>query len=363
MKKTVAILTFAAALSAMPAAIAQETQKLTANKLNEYGLIYSLPVTHLNIEVEAIKTIKKAGPYYKYAKKYLGASNVVTEDSQTWEIKDVSISSKGVPDTENRYLMQFKSGSAPFLLLDEEGLPLAINTEVEENVVKRKRNKFADKDILEGEGYANVFTEDMVASESTMKRAEAAAQKIFELRESRNDLVSGNADQMPPDGESLKLMLDELNRQESVLTAMFIGTTQTETKVIRFDYLPESDTNKEVIFRVSDYNGLVDKNDLSGEPVYLSLTITEKGELPVNEKGEAKKLPKGAVMYCIPGKADVELTYKNNIIAKESVEVAQFGVEYGLEPKMFTDKKAPAYVIFNPESGSIRELGTLEISE
>ena len=68
-------------------------------------------------------------------------------------------------------------------------------------------------------------------------------------------------------------------------------------------------------------------------------------------------------MYCIPGKADVELTYKNNIIAKESVEVAQFGVEYGLEPKMFTDKKAPAYVIFNPESGSIRELGTLEISE
>ena len=107
----------------------------------------------------------------------------------------------------------------------------------------------------------------------------------------------------------------------------------------------------------------MDKNDLSGEPVYLSLTVTEKGELPVDEKGESKKLPKGAVMYCIPGKAEVTLKYKGNVIARESVEVSQFGVEHGLEPKMFTDKKSPAYVIFNPESGSIREIGTIETVE
>ena len=353
----------AAAVSAVPA-ISQESQKLTANKLNEYGIIYSLPVTHLNVEVEAVRTVKKAGPYYKYAKKYLGVSDgVVTEDSQTWDIKDVSVSAKGVPDKDNEYLMKFKSGSAPYLLLDGNGLPLSINIEADEEVVKRKRNKYDDKDVLEGTDYASVFSEDMVASESTMKRAEAAAQKIFELRESRNDLVSGNAEQMPPDGQSLKLMLDELNRQESVLTAMFMGSTQTETKVFRFDYLPVGDVSKEVLFRVSDFNGIVDKNDLSGTPVYLSLAITEKGDLPVDEKGEAKKLPKGAVMYRIPGKAEVTLSYKGKNIARESVEVAQFGVEYGLDPKLFTDKKSPAYVIFNPESGSIRELGTVEYVE
>ena len=70
-----------AALCVPGVAMAQETQRLTANKLNEYGLIYSLPVTHLNVEIEAVKTVKKAGPYYKYAKKYLGVGNVVTEDS------------------------------------------------------------------------------------------------------------------------------------------------------------------------------------------------------------------------------------------------------------------------------------------
>lgn len=350
-----------AAVAAMPG-MAQTTQKLTANKHNEYGLIYSLPVTHLNIEVEAAKTVKTAGPYYKYAKKYIGISDVISENSQTWEIKDVSISSIGEPNKENEYLMQFKAGS-PFIVLDENGLPLSINIDPEETTVKRSRNRKSDKSVLEGTDYANAFSADMVASESTMKRAEAAAAKIFELRESRNDLVSGNADQMPPDGASLKLMLDELNRQEAILTAMFTGTTQTETKVFRFNYLPKDNAKGEVVFRVSDYNGIVDKNDLSGEPVYLTLKITEKGVLPVNEKGEEKKLPKGAVMYCIPGKAEVQLAYKGKTIAKESVSVSQFGVEFGLDPKIFADKKNPAYVLFYPETGAIKEIGTLEVKD
>ena len=45
---------------------AQETKRLTAEKHNEYGLIYSLPQTHLDIEVVATKTTRKAGPYYQY---------------------------------------------------------------------------------------------------------------------------------------------------------------------------------------------------------------------------------------------------------------------------------------------------------
>ncbi len=351
----------AAVVLALPT-VGQETQKLTANKHNEYGLIYALPVTHLNIEVEAVRTIKKVGPYYRYAEKYLGVKNPISSDRESWEIKDVEVSPYGVPNKENEYLMKFKSGAPIFLVLDGNGLPLSLNTEPEEAVVKRKRNKMADKSLLEGTDYASAFTEDMIASESMMKRAETTAAKIFELRESRNDLVSGNADQMPPDGASLKLMLDELNRQEQLLTALFLGTTQTETKVFRFDYLPEKEVVRDVAFRVSDVNGIVDKNDLSGDPVYLSLKITERGALPVDEKGEEKKLPKGAVMYVVPGKAVVELTYHGKQIAKEAVEVAQFGVEFGLDPKPFSDKKAQGYVIFNPESGSIREVGTIEPS-
>lgn len=351
----------AVAMLSGSSAVAQESQKMTANKLNDYGLIYSLPVTHFNIEVEAVRTIKKAGPYFKYAKKYLGVTDIIKNNSQSWDVTGVSVSSYGVPNKDNEYLMQLKSGAAPFLMLDGEGLPLSINIEAKEEVVKRKRNKLADKSVLDGIDYLSAVSEDMVASESMMKRAEAAAAKIFELRESRNDLVSGRAEQTPPDGASLKLMLDELNRQEAILTAMFVGTTQKETKVFRFDYVPTADVQNEIAFRVSDFNGIVDKNDLSGEPVYLNLKVTQRGELPVNEKGEVKQTPKGAVMYCIPGKAQVSLSYMGKELASETLSVAQFGVEYGLEPKIFTNKKAPAYVIFEPETGGIKEIGTLEV--
>ena len=313
--KTIKIIALAAALTASMPAFAQETQRLTANKHNEYGLIYSLPKTHVNIEVEAVRTVKKAGPYYRYAEKYLGVKNPITEDSQTWAVKDVQMSAFGVPDKDSEWLMKFKAGSSPFVVLDAAGLPLAINTDPEREVVERKRNQMADKSVLDGTDYSSVFTEDMVASESLMKRAETAAAKIFELRESRNDLVSGNADQMPPDGASLKLMLDELNRQEQTLTAMFVGTTQLETRVVRFDYEPKKDVDGEVVFRVSDVNGIVDSNDLSGEPVYITVKTTQKGELPVDDKGKEKELPKGAVMYNIPGLATVTLTYDGNVLA------------------------------------------------
>ena len=158
-------------------------------------------------------------------------------------------------------------------------------------------------------------------------------------------------------------MLDELNRQEQALTALFLGTVQTETKVFRFDYLPEKEVQHEVVFRVSNAFGIVDKDDLSGTPVYLSLKVIARGELPVDEKGKTKELPKGALMYCIPGRAEVSLSADGSLIAKEALEVSQFGVEYGLDPKIFSDKKQPAFVIFNPECGSIRKIGTLSNNE
>ena len=105
--KTIKIIALAAALTASMPAFAQETQRLTANKHNEYGLIYSLPKTHVNIEVEAVRTVKKAGPYYRYAEKYLGVKNPITEDSQTWAVKDVQMSAFGVPDKDSELLMKF----------------------------------------------------------------------------------------------------------------------------------------------------------------------------------------------------------------------------------------------------------------
>ena len=45
---------------------------------------------------------------------------------------------------------------------------------------------------------------------------------------------------------------------------------------------------------MSDFAGFVDADDYSGDPVYVDVTVTSEGELPVGDKGEEKKLPKDA---------------------------------------------------------------------
>lgn len=50
-------------------------------------------------------------------------------------------------------------------------------------------------------------------SNSSAKMAELVAKEIYSIRESRNALLRGEADNMPKDGAQLKLMLDNLNQQ------------------------------------------------------------------------------------------------------------------------------------------------------
>lgn len=93
--------------------------------------------------------------------------------------------------------------------------------------------------------------------------AEVAAKQIYRIRESRMDLSTGDSDQKPADGEALKLMLQQLDEQEKNLTALFMGTIQTQTVVKHFTWMPQGETTNEVTFRISDISGIVWKTDLA----------------------------------------------------------------------------------------------------
>ena len=197
----------------------------------------------------------------------------------------------------------------------------------------------------------------MLMSGSVAKMAEIAAKQIYRIRESRLDLSTGESDQKPADGAALKLMMQQLDEQEQALTALFLGTEQTEQVVKHFIWTPNGDTANEVVFRLSDFTGIVDKNNLSGTPIYMQLKITEKGEMPIDAKGNIKEMPKNALAYCIPGKAEAQLTYNGKTIFKGEFQLSQAGIVYGLDPNLFTDKKAPSHVTFYSETGAIKEIG------
>lgn len=352
----------AAVIVSVPVMWAQTTQKLTANKSNEYGLIYQLPNTVLDITVEAERVVKKPGEFYKYSRKYLPAETPVAEPSEQWMLKSITVVPRGQADASQQYLMQFKPGTTPFLMVDESGLPLAINTDkVPQSVdVTLPQPVAAPPTPLETPAARQAITEEMLQSNSSAKKAELAAAQIYALRQSRNDIITGQADQMPPDGKAMQLALDNMAAQEAALTAMFIGTEQHSTDVATFTYTIEDAAVNDVVARLSSFKGIVDPDDLSGAPIYINVDITERGKLPVNEKGEEKKYPKGGVAYRIPGTANITLSYQGENVYEKSMPVAQFGVVFGLDPAMFTDKKAPAYLIMDPLTGGIRELGTLD---
>lgn len=340
---------------------AQSTHKLTAGKINEYGLIYSLPETVIDITIETESTVKKPGEFFKYAKKYLDIDNPITEESTMWSLKSITVNSRGTANPDERYVMQFKSGSTPFLIVNDENLPLAINTEgiPETEKVAIPSATGPEPSPLESDAAMHAITQEMLQSQSTAKRAELAAAQIYALRQSRNDIITGQAENMPPDGQAMKLVLDNITAQEAALTAMFIGTVQHSTDVCTLCYRPGEKVIDEVISRISVTDGIVDADDLSGDPIYLSVDTISCGELPVNEKGLTKQFPKGGVAYRIPGKAGISITFNGKVMIEDEIDVAQYGVVFGLDPGLFTDKKAPAYLIFNPTTGAIRELGTV----
>lgn len=50
-----------------------------------------------------------------------------------------------------------------------------------------------------------------------MKMAELAANEIYDIRENRSLLAKGQADFMPKDGTQLKMMMEQLDKQEAGL--------------------------------------------------------------------------------------------------------------------------------------------------
>ena len=253
--------------------------------------------------------------------------------------------------------MQFKAGREGYIVVDENGLLLAINTEPVIDTIISTTPKAKKKSPLDNNDYAKVYSEELLMSASTAKMAEVAAKQLYRIRESRLNLVTGEVDELPADGESFKLIIQQLDEQEAALTALFMGTTQTETVVKHIDYTPVEETTDEVLFRISDLYGVVGADNLSGAPIYLSLQITEEGQLPVDNKGNIKKMPKNAVAYAIPGKAEVTLSDGKKTLFREELPVAQFGVIFGLDPSIFTDKKNPSCATFYPQTGAIRQIG------
>ena len=359
MKKIVAVVLIMLSV----AAYAAESGKQVAAKFNDYSVSYILPKTVIDIEVELELTQLKAGPYANYSQKYLGIPAQVTTDSKSWSLVSVSAKVSSIPDNDVYYNVQLKSGATPYIYKNEEGVLLAVNAEpVLESEIEEVPEFKMTASPLDDNSYSYALTEEMLLSGSNIRMAELVAKQIYRIRESRTDIITGDSDQQF-DGEALKIMLQQLEEQENRLTVMFSGTKQTQRKIVKLRWIPDGECEDVVVARVSEKDGIVDSNNLSGEPIYISLDNVVRASYPLDSKGNLFVLPENSIIYNIPGEAQLSLTYQGELLFNKKVELTQFGVKFGLAPKLFVDKKMQTYMVLHPTTGAIKEIGQKVLSE
>ena len=334
---------------------AQETVKVTANKFNGYGIVYSLPKTAIDVRATVTRSVEKPGPFAQFAQKYLGQSPTVTQERTVWKIENVDILPKGIADPEKRYSIQLKKENRTAFYLNEEGMLVSINRAPAPAPTRPAPSpeKAAKKEQKQAAEYAQLYTETMLISSSTRNMAEAAAQQIYLLREYRLDLLTGNSDEIPQ-GQSFEILLREMDKREALLTSLFLGTVETETLVE--DIVIDPENKNSVAFRFSERKGILPADDLSGEPIYVSTEVKEVIEAPTDSKGKVIAPASNALVYIKPGKADVKVSYKGEALCQKEIPMAQLGAAYGIDPSVFNGSGA-VEATFCPESGALLHIG------
>ena len=320
------------------------------------GTSYYLPKTGLRFALLIEKTTFTPGPYAMYAERYLKAK-APTESSVTYRIISKQLSLFSVPDSSKHYtLLIDKKRSVLTVDLDNHNVLKAINAKAKDYALPaafRPARKAARPQLRD------FMTEDMVNAGSSAKTAELIAQEIYDIRDSRNQLSRGEADNMPKDGAQLKLMFAQLQTQEQTLSEAFMGTQQKDTVEQIVTFVPDKEVNKQLLFRFSAKFGITDNDDLAGIPYYISVTdehVIPPMSVDVDDKKKKDKEDIGLYVN-LPGKIKVQLYKEEKPEEYFEPYAAQFGRIESLSAELF-GKKMTTHIVLNPINGNIESMAT-----
>ena len=321
--------------------------------LTTEGIVYFLPKTAVRVTVQVEKTSYTPGDFAPYAERYLRLSDVNMEPSTSYRIVSITQSAFGVRDSEKAYAIRLnKKTSAVNVAQAEDGVLLAVNAEAnprEEYVPFKSAPKPA---IVNPRQYMN---EEILAAGSKAKMAQLTAQEIYDIRDSRSQLIKGQADFMPKDGEQMKMMLSQMDQQDKALTSLFSGVTVRDTTEQVFVVVPDSVLQHQPLFRFSRHFGLVEADDVSGSPYYISVkNITQ---LPPTDEAAAKKQKKAAegLYYNVPGKLRSIIYNGIDEVSSEDFPAGQFGNVELLNAELF-NKHYGTRLWLNPLTGDVDKL-------
>lgn len=329
----------------VPLVNAQSSFVLTENSP---AMVYALPATELCFEVTVEKVEEKPGIFYLYSQRYLATDQVILEEKTTYTIKEIKVISRAIPDISRRFTVNPADNTAlKNITVNDQGILCGVNNSVQRRVTEIKKHMVEPvQPILSAEILP--LTQEYMMAGSTAKLAEGAAKLIYDVRESRINLLCGEMDQQPSDGDALRTMLTGLDRKEKELTELFTGTRRTETSVHHISFIPDSSKLETVLFRLSAKRGVVDKDDMGGEPFYISI---RPEKLQVRSADPKAKPVKVGLYTVLPAQTSVKVSDGVNVLLDKNFFIPQFGVLVPLQESLFKQQKIKVEV--DPGTGRL----------
>lgn len=239
-------------------------------------------VTRVVVRLQVQCTISKPGMFAEYAERYLGVKDAVMKQSTEYILKGINL---------------YEQGKEP------EAKDMKIDTVIRFNM--------------------KCLGEEALMATSMPKMAERAAKQIYQLREARTALITGDMNAMP-DGEAMKTMLRRIDQEEQKLVALFVGKKVSYTYHKDIVITPDEDMTYTVISRFSQREEVVDVDDMIGKPIYMTL----KGKRVKAPELTPKQLKKVYDWEYVKGNAEISVTFGD--MTTETLyldEVKQFGAD------------------------------------
>ena len=176
-----------------------------------------------------------------------------------------------------------------------------------------------------------------------------ARKQIFHLRETRMYLINGEVEHAPADGEAMRLVFDELDRQEQALTELFIGKKSKHTEHKRVQFTPEQ---KRQIWYFSEGNGFTDAENVDANTIVASVAVQPQQYVSTTTDKKKKAAEPSSLVYNLPGNGEVKVLYKGKELAKRTIAIAQLGIDVPLAKDLFKGNSLPVIVV-SEKTGNI----------
>ncbi|MDR3246537.1 MAG: DUF4831 family protein [Prevotellaceae bacterium] len=325
------------------AVFAQRIEK----EIPENSLVYALPKTSIEISVEIKKDKYIPGPYVRYAEEQLSVEGVSAREDVSYSIGKISM--KPVVEADYAYLYSMPAGDktaidATFLSLSSEGLifslsdPKEVIVDLSSSTPKNyqlypdrlpsspleTQSEFMMERIKTDSGFINVpFKQSIVEKKDPQSKAEEAAKFLFELRQRRFELITGD---LSYSFSGMKEALREINKLEKEYLSLFIGKHFVESRVYKFYITPEKALDKKSypVFHFSESDGALSESSRTSTPVILH--IIPSGKIN-NVEGVKTKTKIASIYYRIPETVTAQLFFGTKEVCNGRMQIYQMGKE------------------------------------